>query len=128
MATSSTNSGQNPSQEDWKTRASVRKQRQTDSIPADWRITVPKDRQNVTQIPYECGLLTPLEIEITDTLDVDRILLKLHSGTWSSVQVTTAFYKRALIAHQTVRLRHLSFRALFINLCLVDQLLDGDIY
>ena len=100
LASNDSTSG--PPQEDWKTRARARKQKQLDSIPAEWRITVPEDQQNVTQIPYECGLLTPLEVEITDTLNVEEILSKLRSGTWSSVQVTTAFYKRAIIAHQTV--------------------------
>ena len=94
---------QNEELNDWRSRARIRKQQQLDSIPPEWRITVPKDRQNVTRVPYECGLLTPLELEITDTTDVEDILSKLRSGTWSSVQVTTAFYKRALIAHQTVR-------------------------
>lgn len=103
MATlADTKSTQNQDTKDWRRLAQTRKQQQLDSIPLDWKITVPKDRQNVIHIPYECGLLTPLELEITDTIDVEALLLKLRSGTWSSVQVTTAFYKRALMAHQTV--------------------------
>ncbi|KAF8601153.1 general amidase [Ceratobasidium sp. AG-I] len=102
MATPASNdSTGDPPQEDWKIRARVRKEQQFDLIPAEWRITVSDDQQNVTRVPYECGLLTPLELEITDTLDVEEILSKLRSGSWSSVQVTTAFYKRAIIAQQT---------------------------
>ncbi|CAE6491166.1 unnamed protein product [Rhizoctonia solani] len=89
------------STEDWKTRAERKRQSQLNSIPSEWRITVPQDRYNVLQVPYECGLLDSLEIEITDTLDVSKILENLKTGTWSSVQVTRAFYKRALVAHQT---------------------------
>jgi amidase len=96
---------QTSSQLDWKTRARTRKQQQTDSIPPEWIIAIPNDQQNVTRIPYECGLLSALELEITDTLDVAVILEKLRSGTWSSVQVTRAFYKRAIVAHQAVGFR-----------------------
>ncbi|CAE7114136.1 unnamed protein product [Rhizoctonia solani] len=87
--------------EDWRTRAEKKRQRQLDSIPSEWRIPIPPDQYNVLQVPYECGLLDPLEIEITDTTDVNRILENLKTGKWTSVQVTRAFYKRALVAHQT---------------------------
>ncbi|CAE6440491.1 unnamed protein product [Rhizoctonia solani] len=87
--------------DDWKTRAEKKRQNQLDSIPLEWRISIPKDRYNVLQIPYKCDLLDPLELEITDTLDVQQLLEKLRTGAWSSVQVTRAFYKRAIVAHQT---------------------------
>ncbi|KAG8771098.1 hypothetical protein FRC12_003858 [Ceratobasidium sp. 428] len=87
-------------QPDWRTRARTRKEQQVDSIPREWIISIPEDRQNVTQIPYECGLLTAFELEVTDTLDVQTILNKLKTGAWKSVDVTRAFYKRAIIAHQ----------------------------
>jgi amidase len=101
----STSTTQNPSSsqplEDWQIRARARKQKQLDSIPAEWKISVPEDRQNVIRVPYECGLLTALELEITDTINVGIILDKLRTGEWTSVLVTSAFYKRALVAHQT---------------------------
>ncbi|KAG8725402.1 hypothetical protein FRC09_000043 [Ceratobasidium sp. 395] len=87
-------------QPDWRTRVRTRRQQQIDSIPGEWIISIPEDRQNVTQIPYECGLLTAFELEVTDTLDVQTILNKLKTGAWKSVDVTRAFYKRAIIAHQ----------------------------
>ncbi|KAG8735997.1 hypothetical protein FRC10_009926 [Ceratobasidium sp. 414] len=87
-------------QPDWRLRAQAKKQRQVDSIPQDWIISIPKDQQNVTRVSYECGLLTPFEAEVTDTLDVAVILEKLSGGVWTSVDVTRAFYKRAIIAHQ----------------------------
>ncbi|OBZ78579.1 Acetamidase [Grifola frondosa] len=51
-------------------------------------------------VPITCGLLTTRELEITDTIDVEILLHKLRTAEWSSVDVTTAFYKRAIIAQQ----------------------------
>ncbi|KAK7688078.1 hypothetical protein QCA50_008448 [Cerrena zonata] len=87
--------------EPWKRLCSERKQRQLDSIPKEWLIAVPSDpKLSVINVPRECGLLTTLELEITETVDVDILLGNLASGVWTSVQVTTAFYKRAIIAQQ----------------------------
>ena len=94
---------------DWKTLCASRKQRQLDAIPAQWRIDPPpEERRNVLHVPLACGILTAREVDITETLDVEAILAKLHSAQWSSEEVTTAFYKRAIIAHQLVRLRVLT--------------------
>jgi amidase len=88
---------------DWEALVADKRRRQNESIPSKWRITLPdKDVLNITDIPRSCGLLTSAELEITETTDVDILLKKLASGTWTSVQVTTAFYKRAIIAHQLV--------------------------
>nr|GAT60173.1 general amidase [Mycena chlorophos] len=86
---------------DWQEKCAKRKQSQLDSIPKEWIIELPpKERLNVIDIPRECGLLSALELEITETTDVQTLLDKLRLGEWSSVQVTTAFYKRAIIAQQ----------------------------
>ncbi len=88
----------------WQDLCTARKQRQTDSIPQEWFIQVPPEEQrNVLDVPRTCGLLTARELEITDTDNVQTILDKLRTAVWSSVEVTTAFYKRAVIAHQLVR-------------------------
>ena len=55
-------------------------------------------------VPELCGLLTDREVQITNTTDVEVLLGKLALGEWSSVDVTTAFYKRAIVAQQLVRL------------------------
>ncbi|KAF8900249.1 general amidase [Gymnopilus junonius] len=52
-----------------------------------------KETLNVIEFPETCGLLSDREIEITNT-----------GGTWSAVDVTTAFSKRAVIAHQLVEI------------------------
>lgn len=94
------------SSQDWKTLCIQRKQKQLDSIPSQWLVKVPEDsRSSVMDFPLRAGLLTPLEIEITETVDLDVLLSRLALGVWSSVEVTTAFYKRAIIAQQLVRSR-----------------------
>ncbi|KAJ3880439.1 general amidase [Lentinula edodes] len=86
---------------DWKIRCAQRKQSQLDSIPREWLIEAPPANQmNVMQIPRDSALLSIRELEITETVDVEVILQKLASTEWSSVEVTTAFYKRAIIAQQ----------------------------
>ncbi|KAI9065795.1 general amidase [Trametes sanguinea] len=88
-------------EQNWQALCAARKQRQLEQIPKEWTITPPPDSQrNVLDVPRTCGLLTPRELEITDTVDVDVLLDKLRTGQWSSVEVTTAFYKRAIIAQQ----------------------------
>lgn len=90
--------------QDWREVAADKKRRQQESIPKEWLITVPADTVlNVTSIPEQCGLLTPKELEITNTTDVAILLDKLARAEWSSVEVTTAFYKRAIIAQQLVQ-------------------------
>lgn len=89
--------------ESWQDRCAARKKKQLDSIPPQWLIKLPPDSQlNVMDVPAQCGLLSARELEITETVDVDVILAKLASTEWSSVEVTTAFLKRAIIAHQLV--------------------------
>ncbi|KAI0717519.1 general amidase [Cerioporus squamosus] len=85
----------------WQDLCAARKQRQQDSIPKEWLIeTPPEEHRNVLDVPRNCGLLTARELEITETDNVQTIFNKLHAAEWSSVQVTTAFYKRAINAHQ----------------------------
>ena len=80
-----------------------KRQRQAVSIPQDWLIETPPTSQlDVIPVPAKCGLLSPTELEITDTIDVGVLLRKMASGEWSAVEVTTAFYKRAIVAHQLV--------------------------
>jgi amidase len=79
-----------------------KKRRQLESIPKEWLISVPaEDVLDVCKYPEECGLLSVREVQITNT-GVDVLLKRLASGEWSSVEVTTAFCKRAVIAHQLV--------------------------
>lgn len=93
---------QTNSQPDWKTSCEQRKEIQYNSIPEAWRLKSFPIQTNVLDIPAQCGILTPRELTITEITDVSVILAKLRGAEWSSVEVTTAFYKRAIIAHQLV--------------------------
>ncbi|KAB5518012.1 amidase signature domain-containing protein [Coniochaeta sp. 2T2.1] len=87
----------------WSKVATEARARLADSIPAEWRIApdkLPPDTQlDVTSFPAESGILSQLELDITDSFATD-IVRNLASGKWTSLEVTTAFCKRAAIAHQ----------------------------
>lgn len=87
----------------WKDLVADKKQRQTASIPREWLITPPPGSvRDVRGVPEECGLLSPKELEITNTVDVELILRNLAIAKWTAVEVTLAFYKRAIVAQQVV--------------------------
>ncbi|KAK0198954.1 general amidase [Armillaria mellea] len=85
----------------WKEVVAEKQKRQLASIPQEWTLAslLSRDHLDVTAFPDSCGLLTPTELEITKS-EVDGLLSRLAKGEWTSVEVTTAFYKRAIIAHQ----------------------------
>ncbi|KAG1899186.1 amidase signature domain-containing protein [Suillus fuscotomentosus] len=86
----------------WTALAAEKKQRQLKSIPQEWLVTPPPlSTLDVTGFPESCGLLNAREIEITNT-SVDVLLKRLASAEWTAVDVTTAFSKRAIVAHQLV--------------------------
>jgi amidase len=87
----------------WQDIARERKLKQEDSIPQEWRIELPlTEVQNVMDIPRTCGRLNDHELAITEERDVDVILKHISSREWTSLDVMTAFLKRAIIAHQLV--------------------------
>jgi amidase len=86
----------------WREIAAKKKQEQIDCLPKDWLIELPPDSQlDVLSVPRQCGLLTEEELEITEC-HIEHLLSNLASAKWSSYQVTSAFYKRATLAHQLV--------------------------
>jgi amidase len=87
----------------WKDVVAEKKVRQKATIPHEWIISnlPPTESLNVTEFAEKCDLLSPTEIEITNS-EVDLLLHNLAQGSWSAVAVTTAFAKRAVIAHQLV--------------------------
>jgi amidase len=87
----------------WQELVAEKKRRQAASIPREWLITPPADDVlDVTDVPSNCGVLSARELEITAVSEVALLLNKLATGEWSSVEVTTAFCKRAIVAHQLV--------------------------
>lgn len=114
-----------PPKPSWQALSADRKQRQLDSIPPEWIIHVPPahdhnsnvyTRQSVMHVPETCGSLSPLDVEITNTIDIDILLGNMATARWSAVQVTTAFCKRAIIAHQLVLSCILFHSAAFLTL------------
>ncbi|KAF8295664.1 general amidase [Clavulina sp. PMI_390] len=84
----------------WQETAKSRRTKQQASIPKEWLLPDPLPSDlNVLSVPVASKLLTPREIEITDT-DFESLLSNLTNGLWTSVEVVSAFYKRAIIAHQ----------------------------
>ncbi|KAJ7596784.1 general amidase [Mycena floridula] len=87
----------------WQELVADKQRRQQASIPPEWLL---KDSQlpsadvlNVIDVPESCGLLSEKEIAITNS-PVELLLPALAKGQYSAVETTTAFYKRAIIAHQ----------------------------
>jgi hypothetical protein len=87
----------------WQELVAEKQVRQAASIPKEWLITPPTgDVLDVTDVPAKCEVLSARELEITTISDVTVLLHKLATREWSSVDVTTAFSKRAIVAHQVV--------------------------
>lgn len=63
---------------------------------------VSSTRGSITDFPRQCGILTQLELEITENFDATALLERIASGQLSSLVVTMAFCKRAAIAQQLV--------------------------
>lgn len=94
----------NPNKQ-WQINAEAKRQSILAALPPKWRIKEnaypPPDQRDVTGSSYIQSLLTPREIEITET-DAVGITEATTTGTWSAVEVAEAFCHRAAIAHQLV--------------------------
>lgn len=69
-------------------------------IPKSWLISDPGGR-NVQSVAETCGVLSPEELQITDT-EAPELVKKMVAKELTSEQVVTAFCKRAAIAQQLV--------------------------
>lgn len=58
--------------------------------------------QNLTTVPRSSGHFTTAELEIIES-NAEDILLKIKERKWTSLEVTKAFYKSAVVAQQLVR-------------------------
>jgi amidase len=66
-------------------------------IPQHYVDNPPKD---VTSIPRDCGILTPQELEITESYDATGLAEAIATRKYTAVDVATAFSKRAIICDQ----------------------------
>ncbi|TKA24468.1 hypothetical protein B0A50_06625 [Salinomyces thailandicus] len=87
----------------WRDIAARKQQERADRIPKEWRLPSAHkngSNGNVLDVPRKCGLLTTQELSITEDYDATALVAALTSRRLSSVDITTAFCKRAAIAHQ----------------------------
>ncbi|KIW72563.1 hypothetical protein PV04_00745 [Phialophora macrospora] len=76
---------------------------QAASIPPEWRLKeIPPVTDVIDALDFirKSDLLSPKELEITETTDANVLLESIASRKLSSVDVVTAFSKRAALAHQ----------------------------
>lgn len=78
-------------------------------IPRDWLLSSDQlalanenPRLLDADIPRHSGLLSEVELDLTENYTANQLLVKLASGQVSSLAVTTAFCKRAAIAQHVV--------------------------
>jgi len=95
--------------EEWKTLVEKKRAEAAKTIPQGWWLSpsilesVNADADiSVVDVPGKCGILTPKELEITETYDAVDLTAKMAAKELSAVEVTEAFCKRAAIAHQVV--------------------------
>lgn len=93
---------------DWQELVARKRRECQDKIPREWTLSekvlksVPKHLLEY-DLPRRSGLLSDLELDVTENYTATELLVKLASGQVSSLVVTTAFSKRAAIAQQAVR-------------------------
>ncbi|TKA72205.1 hypothetical protein B0A55_06968 [Friedmanniomyces simplex] len=91
----------------WQKRTKEYREAAAAKIPEAWRLKPectadlgPTSSKSVLDVPAKCGILTDRELDITANYDAVALLEKLASSEFSSLDVTTAFCKRAAIAQQ----------------------------
>lgn len=91
-------------QGDYRAIAHEKRLQRSQKIPIAWRLDDDKRQESINplDVPITCGILNDMEIDITSKYDATSLLMGIKIGTWSVEQVTTAFCKRAAIAHQMV--------------------------
>ncbi|RDW69424.1 amidase-6 [Coleophoma cylindrospora] len=84
----------------WAEFAADKSARIKSSIPKEWLIKdLPTEEVSVMEFPKKSGIMSPEEIAITESSATD-LVAKMAAGQLTSVAVTTAFCKRAALAHQ----------------------------
>ena len=92
----------------WQAAAQEKRNELYESIPAAYRLPPPLGEQAQSERGLQpedpailsCGILGDLDIEITLIDDVSVLLDRIGNRRYTSVQVATAFCKRAAIAQQ----------------------------
>ncbi|OJJ42783.1 hypothetical protein ASPZODRAFT_76028 [Penicilliopsis zonata CBS 506.65] len=93
---------------DWTALVAAKQQECAAKIPPAWRLdpaliaalTAPGVNLLAADVPRTSGLLSSLELEITEQYSAQELLQKLAGGVFTSKDVTLAYCKRAAIAQQ----------------------------
>jgi amidase len=85
----------------WDKIAEDKKNRIAASIPPEWRIKSVPSEDTVMGYPKISGIMSAEELDITESTATD-LVAKMAAGQLTSIAVTTAFCKRAAMAHQLV--------------------------
>ncbi|KAL3447800.1 amidase signature domain-containing protein [Aspergillus insuetus] len=92
---------------DWQVLVTKKRAQLDAQIPAEWRLSesflasIPANGRLIEDdVVRRSGILSNEELEITENYSAKGLLSNLASGDMSSLQVTTAFCKRAAIANQ----------------------------
>ncbi|KAF2826256.1 amidase [Ophiobolus disseminans] len=96
-----------PPTADWQSLAKSKRDSVFANIPKDWLLPAYLTSQytetstlSVIDVPRTCGLLSAKELEITEQYDATELVQLMSTGQLKSIDVVTAFCKRAAIAHQ----------------------------
>ncbi|GKZ26505.1 hypothetical protein AbraIFM66951_002586 [Aspergillus brasiliensis] len=92
--------------EDWRTLVAKKRKQLDAQIPSEWRLSekflagIPNGHLIEADVVRGSGILSEKELRITEDYTATTLLVELSNGSLSSVEVTTAFCKRAAIAQQ----------------------------
>ncbi|OJJ68039.1 hypothetical protein ASPBRDRAFT_185904 [Aspergillus brasiliensis CBS 101740] len=93
--------------QDWRTLVAKKRKQLDAQIPSEWRLTekflagIPANGHLIeADVVRGSGILSEKELRITEEYTATTLLAELSNGSLSSVEVTTAFCKRAAIAQQ----------------------------
>lgn len=84
--------------------ATIAQKRRADALPKEYLVpgeVLENLPRNVTDVPRSSGHFTSEELEVIET-SAEDILQKIRERIWTSVEVTKAFSKAAVVAHQLV--------------------------
>lgn len=87
----------------WQDIVADKKAEQLSRIPKEWHLELVGQSNTATDLrplAWTSGLLSDRELEITSSHDATSLLAKIADRSYTSVEVVTAFCKRAAIAHQ----------------------------
>jgi amidase len=94
----------------WDKLVALKQKQIANDIPLEWRLPstlIEKYRKPgvnliASDVLQSTGILSSVELQITETKSATEIARELKTGELSSLAVTTAFAKRAAIAQQLV--------------------------